>query len=138
MAKMVDWKGILSIYDEAFPSTRNESALPLDNWQVLLRTKHFFYVVAAHKNQVLGIANVIVIEKPLRGGAKMGEIEDVAVSSSASTQGIGQSLIQRFQQIARSNGCDKTILNCSEDNVPFYERCGFHRKEIQMRWDPEK
>ena len=70
--------------------------------------------------------------------SKMGLIEDVAVSSSASTQGIGQSLIQRFQQIARSNGCDKTILNCSEDNVPFYGRCGFHRKEIQMRWDPEK
>ena len=138
MAKMVDWNGIVSIYDEAFPSTRNESALPLDNWQVLLRTKHFFYVVAAHENQVLGVANLIVIEKPLPGGSKMGLIEDVAVSSSARTQGIGQALIQRLQQTARSKGWYKTILNCSEGVVPFFERCGFHRKEIQMRWDPEK
>lgn len=138
MAKMVDWNGIVSIYDEAFPSTRNESALPLKSWQALLRTKDFFYVVAAHENQVLGVANLIVIEKPLPGGSKMGLIEDVAVSSSARTQGIGQALIQRLQQTARSKGWYKTILNCSEGVVPFFERCGFHRKEIQMRWDPEK
>ena len=24
------------------------------------------------------------------------------------------------------------ILDCSEDNVAFYERCGFQRKEVQM------
>ena len=138
MAKLEDWRGIVSIYEEAFPSTSNESALPLKSWQALLLNEHFFYVVAAHENQVLGVANLIVIEKPLRGGSKMGLIEDVAVSSSARTQGIGQALIQRLQQTARSKGCYKTILNCSEDVVPFYERRGFHRKEIQMRWDPEK
>jgi len=26
------------------------------------------------------------------------------------------------------------ILACSEDNVPFYERCGFEKKEIEMAW----
>lgn len=29
-------------------------------------------------------------------------------------------------------GCYKVILDCSEDNVRFYERCGFVRKEVQM------
>ena len=29
-------------------------------------------------------------------------------------------------------GCYKLILDCSESNVKFYEKCGFKRKEIQM------
>jgi len=135
-AKLKDWKGIASIYNEAFPSTRDQGLLPLENWQSLLLDQRFDYVVAVQGNQVLGVASLIVIEKPLRGGSKMGLIEDVAVSKSARNQGIGQSLIQKLQQLARSKDCYKTILNCPEDVVPFYERCGFHRKEIQMRWNP--
>ena len=29
-------------------------------------------------------------------------------------------------------GCYKVILDCSEANVPFYEKCGLERKEVQM------
>lgn len=33
---------------------------------------------------------------------------------------------------AQELGCYKVILDCSEDNVPFYEKCGLTRKEVQM------
>jgi len=33
---------------------------------------------------------------------------------------------------AKEAGCYKIILDCSEDNAPFYEKCGLSRKEIQM------
>ena len=29
-------------------------------------------------------------------------------------------------------GCYKVILDCSEDNVPFYAKCGLTKKEVQM------
>ena len=29
-------------------------------------------------------------------------------------------------------GCYKVILDCAEANVPFYEKCGLTRKEVQM------
>ena len=29
-------------------------------------------------------------------------------------------------------GCYKVILDCNEDNVTFYEKCGLIKKEIQM------
>lgn len=29
-------------------------------------------------------------------------------------------------------GCYKVILDCSEENVPFYEKCGLIKKEVQM------
>ena len=35
---------------------------------------------------------------------------------------------------ARKAGCYKVILDCSEDNVDFYARSGFKRKEVHMVW----
>ena len=32
----------------------------------------------------------------------------------------------------QSWGCYKVILDCSEDNVPFYNKCGLTKKEVQM------
>ena len=38
-------------------------------------------------------------------------------------------------QKAEEAGCYKVILDCSEDNVAFYTKCGLTRKEVQMvRW----
>lgn len=33
---------------------------------------------------------------------------------------------------AKEVGCYKVILDCSEDNVNFYQKCGFTKKEVQM------
>lgn len=35
-------------------------------------------------------------------------------------------------QFSKQAGCYKTILDCSDDNVPFYEKCGLTKKEVQM------
>ncbi len=33
---------------------------------------------------------------------------------------------------AREAWCYKVILDCSDQNVAFYEKCGFEKKEVQM------
>ena len=33
---------------------------------------------------------------------------------------------------ARAAGCYKVILDCSDDNVDFYAKAGFQRKEVHM------
>ncbi len=39
---------------------------------------------------------------------------------------------------ARTAGCYKVILDCSEGNVAFYAKSGFQRKEVHMvRFLPE-
>ena len=35
-------------------------------------------------------------------------------------------------EMAKQNGCYKVILDCSESNVGFYEKCGFDNKGYQM------
>ena len=33
--------------------------------------------------------------------------------------------------LTQEAGCYKVILDCSEENVPFYEKCGLIKKEVQ-------
>ena len=77
----------------------------------------------------------ITINKLIRGGNRIGLIEDVAVDENMGSRGTGKALIEKLKEKAVERGCYKTILNCSEDNIPFYEKCDFYLNEVQMRWD---
>ena len=127
-----DLNDICDIYTEAFdgkttPSTRQ--------WWNILDDKNIHYFVAEQYGRVIGVASIIVINKLLRGGNRVGQIEDVAVSRFAGSRGIGRMLIEKLVEIGVEKGCYKVVLNCSEDVVGFYEKCGFYVKELQMRWD---
>lgn len=41
-------------------------------------------------------------------------------------------LIDELLLASKEHGCYKVILDCSEANQPFYEKCGLIRKEVQM------
>ena len=41
-------------------------------------------------------------------------------------------VIEHLLSHSRQQGCYKVILDCAEANVPFYEKCGFRKKEVQM------
>jgi hypothetical protein len=41
-------------------------------------------------------------------------------------------LIDELLRVSKERGCYKVILDCSEANQPFYEKCGLIRKEVQM------
>lgn len=127
-----DLEAICDIYTEAFdgittPSTRQ--------WWNILDNPNIHYYVAEVDGLVVGVASLITINKLLRGGNRIALIEDVAVSKRSGSRGLGKSLIEKLKEVAVERGCYKTILNCSEDVVGFYEKCGFYLNEVQMRWD---
>mgnify|MGYP002625051691 CR=1 FL=1 len=62
-------------------------------------------------------------------------VEDVAVIPSCRGKGVGRKLLSYINNIAKNLGCYKVILNCSVDNIVFYEKCGFKRNEVEMRYD---
>lgn len=65
----------------------------------------------------------------------MGHIEDVVVDEKYRGKHLGKRIIEELKKIATEHGCYKTILDCAEKNVKFYEKCGFIKKETQMRYD---
>lgn len=91
--------------------------------------------VALVGDKVVGTASLLLEKKFIHSGGYIGHIEDVAVHAEFQGHGIGKALIQRIQQEARKAGCYKVILNCKEHNVPFYQRLGFRRNEMEMRFD---
>lgn len=91
--------------------------------------------VALMGTKVVGAATVIIEQKFIHGGGRAGHIEDVAVAKEFQGRGIGQKVVRALLEHAEKKGCYKTILDCSDDLVPFYERLGFKKFSNAMRYD---
>ena len=82
--------------------------------------------------KIVATGSVFIEKKFIRNCGKVGHIEDVVVDSSARGLQLGKKVVGFLADHARSVGCYKMILDCSDENRMFYEKCGFKKKEIQM------
>ena len=88
-----------------------------------------------HEGNIIGTATVLVENKLLHYGSRVGHIEDVVVDKETRLSGIGKQLIEKCVEFSRQRDCYKVILDCGDHNVPFYESCGFKEAEGCMRLD---
>lgn len=91
--------------------------------------------VALQENQVVGATTLLIEQKFIHDGGKVGHIEDVVVSKKMQGKGIGEKIIQFVLDYAKSQGCYKTILDCDDKVKPFYEKLGFEAHSSGMRYD---
>ncbi|MDE1828778.1 MAG: GNAT family N-acetyltransferase [Thaumarchaeota archaeon] len=91
--------------------------------------------VAVMGSKIVGAASIIIEQKFIHGGGKAGHIEDVAVAKELQGKGIGKMVVRALLEHAEKNGCYKTILDCSDDLIPFYEKLGFKKYSNAMRFD---
>jgi glucosamine-phosphate N-acetyltransferase len=88
------------------------------------------------KGRIIGTATLILETKFIHNGGCVGHIEDVVVHPDFRGKKVGQQLIHELVREARLAGAYKVILNCTPDNIPFYEKCGFtNNGVVQMRKD---
>ena len=88
--------------------------------------------VAEVGGRVVGAATLLIEHKFINQAGKAGHIEDVAVAAGRQGQGIGRALVRYLLERAATAGCYKTILDCGDDVVPFYEGLGFRRRTNGM------
>ncbi len=84
------------------------------------------------EDRVVATASVFIEKKFIRNLGSVAHIEDVVVDEKSRGFGLGKSLIDYITEEAKKEGCYKITLNCTVDNVPFYEKSGFKQKEVQM------
>lgn len=89
-------------------------------------------VAATAEGAVVATGAVLMEQKYIRGGGICAHIEDIVVDSGYRKAQLGKKIIAELIKIAKSKGCYKVILDCSDDNVTFYQKCGFEKKECQM------
>ena len=83
----------------------------------------------------VGMITLFIEQKLIHGGLCVGHIEDLIIDKDYRNQNIARKLIDHVINIATYNKCYKIILDCDESLIPFYEKCGFHKKAVQMRMD---
>ncbi len=97
-------------------------------------SNHFVYV-AILDGRVVGSTSMIIEPKFIHDGENVAHIEDVVVSKEHQGKGIGEMLMNSLLELAKDNNCYKTILDCSDEVKPFYEKIGFKRTSNGMRYD---
>lgn len=93
------------------------------------------FVAVKDDGEILGSTTLLIERKFVHNGGKVGHIEDVATKKEYEGMGIGSALVNRAVEFAKANECYKVILDCSEKNTQFYEKLGFKRHEVSMRYD---
>lgn len=91
--------------------------------------------VAEHQKKIIGSTTLLIEQKFIHNGGKVGHIEDVVVSEKFQSRGIGAIIIKTVLEYAKSQGCYKTILDCDDSVRQFYEKLGFSRHSSGMRYD---
>ncbi len=106
-------------------------------WRNYAKNENHQIYVYEHEGRIIGTASILVENKLLHYGSTVGHIEDVVVDRESRLGGVGKQLVSRCIEFARAKECYKVILDCSDDNIPFYESCGFTRTDNCMRIDLE-
>ena len=91
--------------------------------------------IAEIDGKIVGSTTLLIEQKFIHEGGKVGHIEDVVVSKEFEGRGIGMKLVLSLLEKAKMINCYKTILDCKEDLIPFYERIGFKKESNQMRYN---
>jgi glucosamine-phosphate N-acetyltransferase len=90
---------------------------------------HRIYVAVVNegidRSMVIGTTTLLVEPKFIFGGGRVGHIEDVAVRAGYQRRGIGSKLVKYATEQAELMGCVRTVLDCSDENIPFYEKIGY-------------
>ena len=100
-------------------------------WSEFVDNNDHHIVVAVSDSYVLGTASLLIERKI--SGKSAGHIEDVVVSKTRRGLGTGGMLIKKLVEIAKKKNCYKIILNCSDENIPFYSKLGFIKTDNGMK-----
>ena len=83
-------------------------------------------------HRICGTGTLVMEPKMIRSAGLTGHLEDLVVDQGLRKKGIGRAIVSQLVHMAHTAGCYKVIIDCSEDNVPFYSSCGFKRKDASL------
>lgn len=124
--------GFLETLDALRPASELAPERALEVFRRLERNPDCVVAVAVLDGRVVGAATLLIEHKFINQAGRAGHIEDVAVAADQQGRGIGSALVHYLLERAAAAGCYKTILDCADELVPFYERFGFQRRANGM------
>jgi glucosamine-phosphate N-acetyltransferase len=116
----------INVYNKEFSRKIFEKIKKADNIKIF---------VAIKDSDIVGSITAIIEQKFVHDGGKICHIEDVVTRKGFEKLGIGSILVEKVLELAIQEKCYKVILNCSEYNSKFYEKLGFYKHDVGMRYN---
>ena len=127
--------GFLESLDNLRQSSNLEPNSARNILKKILENENHIIHVAELNGKIVGSTTLLIEQKFIHEGGFVGHIEDVVVNKEFEGQGIGMKLVLSLLDVAKEKKCYKTILNCEDKLIPFYEKIGFKQKSTEMRFD---
>lgn len=83
-------------------------------------------------NKIISCATLLIEDKFIHSCGRVAHIEDVVVHSGYRGMQLGKKIINFLSEEAEKMGCYKILLDCSEKNIKFYEKCLYEHKGAYM------
>ncbi|ODV58666.1 glucosamine 6-phosphate N-acetyltransferase [Ascoidea rubescens DSM 1968] len=91
-------------------------------------------IIIEETQEIVGTGMVFIEKKLIHNCGKIGHIEDISIKKSQQGKKLGLFLINYLTDIAQKNNCYKVILDCSQENIKFYEKCGYNKDCFSMAY----
>jgi len=128
-------KGFLKSLDSLRKASELDKEVAKDILKKIISDPNHIIHVAEDNGKIVGSTTLLIEQKFIHNGGYVGHIEDVVVSKEFEGRGIGIKLVTSLLEIANTRNCYKTILDCKDELIPFYERIGFKQESKQMRYN---
>jgi glucosamine-phosphate N-acetyltransferase len=129
------WNGFLTSLD----SLRKTSSIDKNKANVIFdkinSNQDHIIAVAELDGKIVGATTLLIEQKFIHDGGIVGHIEDVVVDNKFQGQKIGEKIIKYLLEYAKNRGCYKTILDCTDEIKPFYEKMGFMNVANELRFN---
>ena len=129
------WNGFLTSLDSLREASNIDKSKADEIFEKINSNKDYIIAVAEVDGKIVGSTTLLIEQKFIHDGGLVGHIEDVAVDKKFQGQKIGEKIMKFLLQKSQNRGCYKTILDCTDDVKPFYEKLGFKVIANEMRYD---
>ena len=129
------WNGFLTSLD----SLKETSSIDKNKAEIIFEkinsNPDHIIAVAEIDGKIVGATTLLIESKFIHNGGLVGHIEDVVVDKNYQGQKVGEKIMKFLIEISKKRGCYKTILDCTDDVKPFYEKLGFKQVANELRLD---
>ena len=129
------WNGFLTSLDSLRKASDIDKNKAEEIFEKINSNSDHIIAVAELDGKIVGATTLLIEQKFIHQGGLVGHIEDVVVDKNFQGQKIGEKIMNYLLEIAKNRGCYKTILDCTDDVKPFYEKLGFKQIANELRFD---
>ena len=127
--------GFLTTLDSLKQASNIEPKKAEEIFEKINSNTDYTIAIAELEGKVVGTTTLLIEQKFIHEGGLVGHIEDVVIDKNHQGQKIGEKIMKFLLDIAKKRGCYKTILDCTDDVKPFYEKLGFTHVANELRFD---